>query len=126
MTKNNEDIENNFNRIITFFESYDNKKIDKYESQQNELNLMKSTIENYIKKHANVKIQNKNYLGKHEKFFVVKVNNLITTNLLLCYSIFYFIDNIHSSKKLFVGLDFEFNRSKIALCQAGFYPTLAA
>ena len=56
MTKNNEDIENNFNRIITFFESYDNKKIDKYESQQNELNLMKSTIENYIKKHANVKI----------------------------------------------------------------------
>lgn len=122
MTKNNGNIENIFNRVITFFESYDNKKIDTCESHRNDLNSMKSTIENYIKKHANVKIQNKNYLSKWEKFFVIKVNDVITTNLLLCYSIFYFIDNICSDKKLFIGLDFEFNRSKIALCQAGFYP----
>jgi len=59
---------------------------------------------------------------KEKKFFVKKVTDELSLNLLLSYSMFYYLDAIHSKSKSYIGLDFEFTENKIALCQISFFP----
>lgn len=59
----------------------------------------------------------------NEKFHVVKCDNNEKIELFLLYSLFYLLDNIHDKQHTYyIGLDFEFNEKRIALCQMSFYP----
>jgi hypothetical protein len=70
----------------------------------------KKTIYNLIKKYANLKINN---------FYIIKVDNEITTKIFIMFSLFYY--ELSLLKTLFMGIDFEFNNNIIALCQLSFY-----
>jgi len=67
-------------------------------------------------------IVDENINGLKKTFLTMKVIDDFTLNLFLSYCIFYVINNAHSKKKNYIGLDFEFSEGKIALCQIGFFP----
>lgn len=57
---------------------------------------------------------------KEENYYILKVDDHSKIQLLILYSIYYHTSS-SNFKRNYVGLDFEFNEHKIALCQAAFY-----
>jgi hypothetical protein len=56
------------------------------------------------------------------KYYVIQVNDETKIKLLVLYLIFFHYDaRSYKTKKLYTGIDFEFNQSKIALCQIAFF-----
>lgn len=54
---------------------------------------------------------------------IIQVDNDHKIKLMLLYMIFYHYDaRSMKQKKLYTGVDFEFNERRIALCQVGFFP----
>lgn len=101
--------------------------IDNYLNNESNTNNKFNTKDNYdpiknyilkkIKKHALLKITDDNNI-----FYAIKINNAYLMDLFIGYCICYFYDNDKTNKKLYVGLDFEFNKNEIALWQISFYP----
>lgn len=60
-----------------------------------------------------------------ESFHIIKNDSLIKTKLFILYVIFFHYDSIsfynENESNLHVGIDFEFNERKIALCQVAFF-----
>jgi hypothetical protein len=115
--------------IGDFFDTYNPlKKIDSYiagiikinPTTPDLLNTREKLIQ-LLKKKADLILKEK-VNSRINTFCIKKVGDVESLNLLLVYSIFYFLDNIHSDRKLTIGLDFEFNNNKIALCQVSFFP----
>jgi hypothetical protein len=118
-----------FNLMYDFFKKYSvHIKIKKYTRKFVEITkstdhllIIREYIYSLIHKYTDLKI--KEFINNTEKLFLtMKVVDTFTLNLFLSYCIFYFINNTHSKKKYYVGLDFEFSEGKIALCQLGFFP----
>jgi hypothetical protein len=117
-------ISNKMKNIINDYTNNLNIDCDEYYNKNatDEIAKLKEEFIYILKKNADLKIRH-----KHQKFYAVKVDSDISLLLLLTYSIFYFIDNIYllskkPNSKLMIGLDFEFNANKIALCQISFFP----
>ena len=89
-----------------------------YNSISNNLNNIDLS---YLDQVVNLLIKLSNH--KEEEYYIIKVDDHPKIQLLILYSIYYhfFSSNF---KRYYVGLDFEFNEHKIALCQAGFYHPL--
>lgn len=126
----NKEDENKFISNITlimqnFIDSYNTlKQLDYYTSKIVKIKsgtpnilIIRETLYSLLIKHSNLTVKKKN-----NTYYIKKVDDDVSLNLLLAYSIFFFLDNIHSLKKLSIGFDFEFNENKIALCQVGFFP----
>jgi hypothetical protein len=64
--------------------------------------------------HKTIKENHKNI------FFIIKINNNLTYQLFILYSLIYHSDS--NNNKLFIGIDYEFNNKEVALCQMSFYP----
>lgn len=67
------------------------------------------------------KVYNTN-TAKDEFHTMISINTSTLKKLFLCFSMLYNLDCAHSKSKNMIGIDFEFNAQKIALCQIGFYP----
>ena len=68
-------------------------------------------------------LSRKDSLKLENYFNTVRVNNKYKLKLLMLYILFYHYDARSTEKqKLYVGIDFEFNQRKIALCQIAFFP----
>lgn len=63
------------------------------------------------------------YSYKEKNYFMMQVNNNLLKKLFLIYAILYSEDSVEI--KNMIGIDFEFNSGKIALCQVGFYPNVS-
>jgi hypothetical protein len=64
----------------------------------------------------------KKYKSLYEnKFYIIKLDTPVKIKLFILYAIFFMFDSEKLSKKLYVGIDFEFNERKIALCQMAFF-----
>jgi len=118
-----------YDEIIKFFYNYNfHNKIDLYttslifDGESSDMLIMREQVLQLIRDNSHLQIKEIDHNKKPEKFYAIKVNNDATLKLFLIYCIFYYLDNRHSYKKLYVGLDFEFNQNKIALCQFGFFP----
>ena len=109
----------NINEISQYIQNF----FDTYNHPTNisHILILKEQLIKIIRKNKTFKISNK-INNINETFYIIKVVDDITTSMFISYSIFYFLDNLHSKKKLTIGLDFEFNKNKIALCQIGFFP----
>lgn len=102
--------------------NYTTKKI-KITKQTETIIVMREYIFKLIKKNSSFFTNITNPITQFkEVHFVIKVNNDFLKKLFFCYTMFYNLDCLHSGKKNMIGIDFEFNSKKIALCQFGFYP----
>ena len=131
-------INKSYDLVTTFFSTYNYPdKIKNYtyklksksKSKSNKLNINREKIVKIIKKKSSLCVKGSdeftdgNYNPK-DKIYIIKVNSEQTIKLLIIYSIYYYLDSIHSNKKYYLGMDFEFNRGRtIALCQVGFFPS---
>lgn len=85
--------------------------------------IMREYITKLIRKHSSYSAIVKNYISKRDEIHcMIKIDNVNIRKLFLCYAMFYNLDCLHSARKNMIGIDFEFNARKIALCQIGFYP----
>lgn len=85
--------------------------------------IMREYIIKLVRKHSSYSANVKNYMSKRDEIHcMVKINNDHLKKIFLCYTMFYNLDCLHSKRKNMIGIDFEFNARKIALCQVGFYP----
>lgn len=115
-----------YNTITNFFKSYTDKtKIDSYfttivpiSDTSPVILVIRERLLRIIKSYSSVIINQ----SIKDIYYTIKIDNKIKLKLLLCYSIFYYIDNNYFTNKLIIGLDFEFNQNKIALMQIGFFP----
>ena len=117
--------------VTNFINDYNSIKIDGYVSKKSDaskLLLFREKIYKLCKIASSVSMISIDEFDKikcvpsNEEFFITKVNTDLIIKLFILYSVFYYLDSIHSPNKLFIGLDFEFNQRKIALCQISFYP----
>jgi hypothetical protein len=134
MSKTEDFIDTTYDIITKFFtdeykypdiiKNYMYKKNIKSKKDVNEFCVMREKIFDIIKKKSTIKVKgNKEFKKKNNnKFYIIKVNSDNNIKLLILYSIFYYLDSIHANKNNYVGLDFEFNKRIIALCQVSFYP----
>jgi hypothetical protein len=112
--------------MCMFFESYiPNTKINSYiigkvSKTQNSPHILvlREITFGLVRQFASYKTK----IHNNGTFYMVKITDSITTKLMICFSIFYYLDCVHSKIKNMIGIDFEFNSQKIALCQVGFYP----
>lgn len=122
-------VEDVFNLLYTLFNEYlPSTKIKKYTRKFVEIKkstkkilVLREYIYSLIHKYNDIKITEL-INNKEKTFLTMKVVDEFTLNLFLSYCIFYFINNMHSKKKYYIGFDFEFSEGKIALCQLGFFP----
>lgn len=85
--------------------------------------IIREYIIKLVRKHSSYLANVKNYISKHDEIHcMIKINDNHLKKLFLCYAMFYNLDCLHSKRKNMIGIDFEFNARKIALCQVGFYP----
>jgi len=69
------------------------------------------------------KAQDEFIKSKNNTYYVIKCDSDDKIDMMIKYMSFYYLDNIHSPKKLCIGIDLEFNQRQIALCQLSFYPS---
>jgi len=124
-------INNLYQRLTDFYDGYNFKKIDSYvtykvpiENGTPDMLLWREKTCQNARNEREVKFDSRQEFKKkfEDRFSVIKCNTSDNIKLFLLYSIFYHLDAIHNSKKMYIGLDFEFNARKIALCQIAFYP----
>jgi hypothetical protein len=116
------------NKIYTFmkqnyksnFTNY-SQKITKQKDNDG-ISALKECVLKLIRKYSS-NIENINNINKNieEKYCIIKVNTHETKILFLCYTMFYYLDCKYSKNKNMIGIDFEFNNKKIALCQIYLY-----
>lgn len=119
-----------FATVVKYIDSYNGiSKIDLYDSHRvkhgatkvNNLVVLREKTNEILRKHKSTVIHEK-MDKKQNIFYVYKVDSIAMTQMFILYCIFYYLDNIHSSKRLMIGMDYEFNKNKIALCQLAFFP----
>jgi len=116
-----------FNKIYSLYQKFNNKKIHQYTSEistKTEILQLREKIYKTIRTNADTKINEIDEFahGKKSIYVITKINNNDLINLFFSYVIFYIFDSFHSTKKLIIGLDFEFHENQIQLTQIAFYP----
>lgn len=101
----------------TIYTHSDNKNDDLLNTRENVYYMIRHTASFYLqsKNEFNNSQNNNNY-------YIIKVHNSKQIELFLLYASFYYLDSIKNNNSLIVGIDFEFNNKKIALCQISYYP----
>lgn len=80
-------------------------------------------LEKYPSKEmVHMKIKNRDFHRRREIYFTTKIINSETEKYFVNFCEDFYKTNETSQKKLFVGMDFEFNNGNIALCQIAFFP----
>lgn len=131
-TKSNEIITKVYDFAIDFIKIYNNDTtLDKYTPKRVEildstpdLLIMREAIYSISQNSATLKIKSSDEFKNdgNDTYFIIKTNTDVLIKMMIAYTVFYLLDSVHSKKKLLIGLDYEFNMRKIALCQAGFFP----
>lgn len=131
-TNNTEIINKSYYFMIDFIKKYTyDTKLNNYDPKRVEITknthdmlIIREAIYSISQELSSLKINGDDEfkIKKNNKYFIIKVNSDLLIKLMILYTIFYMLDSIHSKKKLLIGLDYEFNMRKVALCQAGFFP----
>jgi hypothetical protein len=129
---NDDVIHMTYQQMTKFINSYNSHiKIDHYTSKKvnvkstkNNLLTIREVIYKIVRKASDLITDAQSEFTKPitSKFCIMKVISPKHIELMLLYSIFYYLDATHAKATHVVGLDFEFNQRKIALCQVGFFP----
>jgi hypothetical protein len=126
---NNKQIFLKLNSIKSYkfnFINFLNKKYDKSKSDSNLVLMFRLVEDNFYKlvkqksyKNLKYKEEIKNDNSSNE-YLIFLTNEKIYLNLFKCYLMIYFINITFNQKKMYLGIDFEFNTKVVALMQINF------
>uniref|UniRef100_A0A6C0EDR8 3'-5' exonuclease domain-containing protein n=1 Tax=viral metagenome TaxID=1070528 RepID=A0A6C0EDR8_9ZZZZ len=110
-----------YEALCDFINDYNGNLIEGYDIKKNKnsklsLMIIREHVYHMVRSIRTIKLTENNV-----NYYVLKTDSPDKIKLFICYIIFYFVDAIHLNN-YYVGVDFEFNQRKIALCQLSFYP----
>ena len=112
--------------IYTAIYYYSSNKVDPEDTYIIPI-IINRLVHYIIRKKAYLELDGNNEIAyqNHYKFYTNTADNDIKMKLLILQIIFFYFESLHeyqNRKMYFVGIDFEFNSQKIALCQICFFP----
>ena len=126
---NNKQIFLKLNSIKSYkfnFINFLNKKYDKSKSDSNLVLMFRLVEGNFYKLVKQISYKNLKYKeeikndSSSNEYLIFLTNEKIYLNLFKCYLMIYFINISFNQKKMYLGIDFEFNTKVVALMQINF------